>query len=88
MKVVATIASSPILFVEKCQLPDIQKARLAELWAADGLAEHSSIATFARFTLQLMVLGAPSDLLSRSQQAGKDEVEHARLCFQVESCRL
>lgn len=68
---------------EKSQLPEVQRARLAELWAADGLAEHSSIATFARFTLQLMVLGAPSDLLSRSQQAGKDEVEHARLCFQL-----
>lgn len=54
------------------------------MWSADALAEHTSIASFARFTLQLLALDAPSDLLSRSQQAGKDEMEHARLCFQMQ----
>jgi hypothetical protein len=55
--------------------------RIAELWRLDALAEHASIASFARATLELMAVGAPADLLTRCQQAGLDEVDHARRCF-------
>jgi hypothetical protein len=43
--------------------------------------EHASIAAFARFSLQLLTLGAPADLLERAARAMSDETEHARLCF-------
>jgi hypothetical protein len=51
-----------------------QRAELAAQWAADGAAEHASIASFARATLQLMALGAPAGLLADTQRAAADEV--------------
>ncbi len=47
--------------------------------------EHASIAAFARFTLHLLAVGAPPDLVSLSQQAIGDETEHARLAFSLAS---
>lgn len=60
--------------------PSVREA-LAQAWLRDGLAEHASIASFARVTLELMALGAPPELLAQTQQAGADEVAHARACF-------
>lgn len=57
------------------------RERLADEWLRDGLMEHASIASFARFTLELLSLGAPPELVRAAQEAGLDEVEHARLCF-------
>jgi hypothetical protein len=54
---------------------------LAEAWLADALAEHASIAAFARVTLELMAHGAPPDLLRATQSAALDEIDHARRCF-------
>jgi hypothetical protein len=62
-----------------------RKARLAAEWLADGLDEHASVASFARFTLQLMALGAPPELLRASHRAGLDEIAHAELCFGLAS---
>jgi hypothetical protein len=56
---------------------------LGEHWVEMARMEHASIAAFARFTLQLLSLGAPAELLQASQRALADEVEHARLCFGV-----
>ncbi len=64
--------------------PEIRFA-LAEEWAADALAEHASIAMFSRFSLQLLALGAPSDLVAGAQRAALDEVRHAKLCFALAS---
>ncbi len=47
-------------------------------WA---LAEHASVASFSRFTLQLLALGAPSHLVAASVRAGADEIRHAELGF-------
>ena len=47
--------------------------------------EHASIAAFARFTLHLLAVGAPPDLVSRSQEAIGEETEHARLAFALAS---
>jgi hypothetical protein len=64
---------------------DAVRARLAAHWARVGLMEHASIAAFARFTLHLLAVGAPPDLVSLSQQAIGDETEHARLAFSLAS---
>lgn len=57
------------------------RAAVALAWQRDALMEHASIASFARFTLDLMTHGAPPELVAGAQRASLDEVEHARLCF-------
>ena len=64
--------------------PELRR-RLAAAWEADGLMEHASIASFSRFILHLVGLGAPPDLLCDAQQAIADEIEHARTCFALAS---
>jgi len=54
---------------------------LAAFWQAEALAEHASVASFARFTLSLLAVGAPAELVADAQRAGLDEVDHARRCF-------
>jgi hypothetical protein len=61
------------------------RQKLAEHWAEMGRMEHASVAAFARFTLDLLSLGAPAELVAASQQALGDEIEHARLCFGLAS---
>jgi len=61
---------------------DVKTAEaLAQSWLQDGLEEHASVAAFARFTMHLLSVGAPPDLVGRSQRASLDEIEHARSCF-------
>lgn len=60
---------------------DRTRAALADVWTRYGLSEHASVASFARFTLQLLSLGAPAHLVARSQQAALDELAHAQRCF-------
>jgi hypothetical protein len=55
--------------------------RLAAAWLKDALEEHASVAAFARFTLLLLSVGAPPELVVASQRASLDEIEHARACF-------
>jgi hypothetical protein len=50
-------------------------------WLEVAALEHASVGSFARFTLQLLALGAPSELLERAQQAALDEVRHAELAY-------
>ena len=56
---------------------------LAAEWARDGLYEHASVASFARFALELLALGAPPRLLRDVQVAIADELRHARACFEL-----
>lgn len=60
-------------------------AALGAHWAAVAALEHASVASFARFTLQLLALGAPPDLVADAQRAAADEVEHARLAYGLAS---
>jgi len=53
----------------------------AAAWAAAGSAEHASVAAFARLSLQLMSLGAPTALLRDVHQAALEEVKHAEQCW-------
>jgi hypothetical protein len=62
-------------------LSDAVRAELAVRWTEIGLMEHASIAAFARFTLHLLALGAPPDLLRDAQRAMADETQHAQLAF-------
>jgi hypothetical protein len=62
-----------------------QRAELAEAWMKDGLFEHASVASFGRFALELLAVGAPSDLLEQAHRAAIDEVRHARLCLGLAS---
>ncbi len=57
------------------------RAALARAWLSDALLEHASVASFGRFALELMAVGAPADLVEAAHQAALDEVRHARLCF-------
>ena len=50
-------------------------------WLQQAEGEHASIASFARHTLQLMSIGAPSELLEASQAASIDEIMHAKMCY-------
>ena len=69
---------------------DVQVAPSAELraaivrgWTEQALMEHASVAAFARFSLQLLSLGAPPHLLVDAARAMQDETEHARACFEL-----
>ncbi len=56
-------------------------AALRDAWLADAAAEHASVASFARFALELLSVGAPAELVHDAHVAALDEIEHARLCF-------
>ena len=58
---------------------------LVEAWLADAAAEHASVASFARVVLELLAVGAPSDLVAAAIEAGQDEVEHAKGCYAIAS---
>lgn len=66
-------------------LSEADRAEQAAHWAHLGQMEHASIAAFARFSLQLLTLGAPPELVEACTQALADETRHARLCFQLAS---
>ena len=60
-------------------------AELSREWTRVALMEHASIAAFARFSLQLLSLGAPPELVERATSAMADETKHAKACFAVAS---
>jgi len=56
---------------------------IAEHYARLGLMEHASVASFARFVLQLLAVGAPPQMVLEAQAALADEVRHAQACFSI-----
>lgn len=58
---------------------------LGRRWADRARFEHASVASFARFSMALLACGAPPELVSRSQEAGLDEVRHAQLALSIAS---
>ncbi len=75
----------PTLAPDPSGLTAVERAELAAHWARLGQMEHASIAAFARFNLQLLSLGAPSDLVEACNRALADETAHARACFALAS---
>jgi len=65
--------------------PEHLSPALARHWTEVAGYEHASVASFARFILQLLAVGAGPELVLAAQQALADEVEHARLCFALAS---
>ena len=59
------------------------QAMRAAAWARAGAGEHASVAAFARLTLQLLAVGAPTELLRGAQQAALDEIGHAEQCWRL-----
>ena len=53
----------------------------AAAWRERGLLEHAAVASFTRFTLELLALGAPASLVRAAQRASLEETAHAELCF-------
>jgi hypothetical protein len=66
-------------------LPAEVRAALARRWSHVGQLEHASVASFARFAMQLLSLGAPPDLVEQTTGAMADETAHARLAFGLAS---
>ncbi len=64
-------------------LDPILRQAIASSWADAALDEHASVASFARFSLHLLAVAAPPDLLVAAHRAGLDEIAHARACFEI-----
>jgi hypothetical protein len=73
------------LALRTAHLDAVQRRRLSQAWTEVAQVEHASIAAFARFTLQLLALGAPASLVEAANAAMADETTHARLAFAVAS---
>jgi hypothetical protein len=61
------------------------RARLVDEWTLAARFEHASIASFNKFSLELLALGAPADLVAAANLAALQEVEHARASFALAS---
>ncbi len=59
------------------------RTRLRDAWLADAAAEHASVASFARFALELLAVGAPAELVTMAHHAALDEIRHATECFTI-----
>lgn len=69
-------------------LTDAERSSIGHHWLENGQAEHSSVAGFHRFALDLLAHGAPPELVLRAQQAAGQEVRHAVDCFSLASAYL
>jgi hypothetical protein len=86
----ATLASLPTLH-RLAATPSLDvldaatRAAIARHFTRAALLEHASIAAFARFSLELLALGAPPALVADATRAMADETRHALLCFELAS---
>lgn len=62
-------------------LSDAARAALIDMWQREAQAEHASIASFSRFALGLLAVGAPAALIEGAQRAAADERVHAALAL-------
>ncbi len=67
--------------------PD-QRVVIGGYWRENARAEHSSVAGFHRFALDLLAHGAPAELVARAQRAAAQELRHALDCFTLASAYL
>lgn len=75
-------AATPLLAAE---LDEQSRQILATAWAAEGCFEAASVASFSRFVLELLSVGAPSALLADAQRALGEEIGHGRAFFGLAS---
>jgi hypothetical protein len=67
------------------ELDPERRLMAAAHWRQAAQYEHASVASFARFAMELMALGAPADLVMGATRAQADEIAHARDCFSMAS---
>jgi hypothetical protein len=65
------------------RLADAESKSVIEELLTSAREEHASIAAFARTISELMALGAPSWLLSQTQEALADEIHHTELTLDL-----
>jgi hypothetical protein len=65
-----------------------ERRAVGEYWLANARAEHSSVAGFHRFALDLLAHGAPPRLVERAQRAAMQELGHAVDAFTLASAYL
>jgi hypothetical protein len=65
------------------RLSEEERAREADGWRERGRLEHAAVASFARFALELLGLGAPLNLVRAAQRASLEEMVHAETCFGI-----
>ena len=56
---------------------------LSAEWIKQGLDEHSSIGTFAKFSIDLMSIGAPMWMIQLAHEAADDEIRHSQISFDI-----
>lgn len=71
--------------LDVASMDEALRRRVAEAWARDALFEHASVASFSRFSLHLLAVAAPPELVDDAHSAARDEIHHARLCFALAS---
>jgi len=64
-------------------LSEEHRTKAAEYWAKVAMMEHASVASFSRFSLELMSVGAPTELLALAHQAALDEVRHTQISLSI-----
>jgi hypothetical protein len=70
------------LRADASELLPVDAARAAA-WARAGAEEHASVAAFARLALELMAVGAPTELLRDVHRAAEEEVGHAESAWEL-----
>lgn len=64
-------------------LTEDQLSKAASYWAKVAMMEHASVASFSRFSLELMSIGASPELLALAHQAALDEVRHTQISLDI-----
>ena len=77
--------AAAIAELDVTSMPEAARRQLAHRWTERARFEHASVASFSRFALSLMAVGAPPALLEAAHQAALDEIEHARMCLSLAS---
>jgi len=76
--VLSSSASTP-----EYAMDESARRALANKWHESAKFEHASVASFSKFSLQLMAAGAPFYLIQQAHLAAIQELNHAKLCLQI-----
>jgi hypothetical protein len=79
------IRRRPVMPSRRRAIPggDDRQAVAATLWIRNADAEWVSVAAFSKLSLELLELGAPSELVRECHTAALEEIAHTRLCLDV-----
>lgn len=80
---IAPVATAGYTNTSQSLIPDEERVKAAEYWAKIAMMEHASVASFSRFSLELMSIGAPMDLLVGAHSAALDEVRHTQVSLDI-----